>query len=54
MKGILLSSDFVKANLLIKALSGQKEQTPRWQRMSSLVDRQLGDLLGQLYVDKYF
>lgn len=50
-----LSSDFVKANFLFnQALSGQKEQTPRWQRMSSLVDRQLGDLLGQLYVDKYF
>lgn len=50
-----LSSDFVNANFTFnQALSGQKEQTPRWQRMSGLVDRQLGDLLGQLYVDKYF
>jgi putative endopeptidase len=50
-----LSSDFVDANFAYnQSLSGQKEQTPRWQRMSSLVDRQLGDLLGQLYVDKYF
>ena len=50
-----LSSNFVDANFAYnQALSGQKEQTPRWQRMSGLVDRQLGDLLGQLYVDKYF
>ena len=50
-----LSSNFVNANFKFnQALSGQKEQTPRWQRMSGLIDRQLGDLLGQLYVDKYF
>ncbi|HMK05748.1 MAG TPA: M13 family metallopeptidase [Ferruginibacter sp.] len=50
-----LSSDFVNATFdYNKALSGQKEQTPRWQRMSSLIDRQLGELLGQLYVEKYF
>ncbi len=50
-----LSSHFVNANFAYnQALSGQKEQTPRWQRMSGLIDRQLGDLLGQLYVDKYF
>ncbi len=50
-----LSSDFVNANFAYnQALSGQKEQTPRWQRMSGIVDGQLGELLGQLYVDKYF
>jgi putative endopeptidase len=50
-----LSSDFVNANFIYnKAISGQKEQTPRWQRSSNLIDNQLGDLLGQLYVDKYF
>ncbi len=50
-----LSSSFVDANFAYnKALSGQKEQTPRWQRISGIVDGQLGDLLGQLYVDKYF
>ncbi|MGB4843085.1 MAG: M13 family metallopeptidase [Ferruginibacter sp.] len=50
-----LSSDFVDANFAFnQSLSGQKVQTPRWQRMSGLIDRQLGDLLGQLYVDKYF
>lgn len=50
-----LSSAFTDANFVYnKALSGQKEQTPRWQRVSGLVDGLLGDLLGQLYVDKYF
>ena len=50
-----LSSEFVAANFAFnQSLSGQKEQTPRWQRMSGLIDRQLGDLLGQLYVDRYF
>ena len=50
-----LSSPFVDANFAFnQTLSGQKEQTPRWQRMSGLIDRQLGDLLGQLYVEKYF
>ncbi len=50
-----LSSKFVDANFAYnQSLSGQKEQTPRWQRMSGLIDRQLADLLGQLYVDKYF
>ena len=50
-----LSTEFVNANFTFnQSMSGQKEQTPRWQRMSGLIDRQLGDLLGQLYVDKYF
>lgn len=50
-----LSKDFVDANFAFnQVMSGQKEQTPRWQRMSGLIDGQLGDLLGQLYVNKYF
>ncbi len=50
-----LSSAFVDANFAYnQSLNGQKEQTPRWQRMSGLIDRQLGDLLGQLYVNRYF
>jgi putative endopeptidase len=39
---------------LNKALTGQKEQTPRWQSVSALIDGSLGDLLGKLYVDRYF
>ena len=50
-----LSSAFVAENFrLTQALTGQKEQTPRWQRVSNLIDQQLGDLLGQLYVQRYF
>jgi putative endopeptidase len=37
-----------------QVLTGQKEQTPRWERVSGLIDRDLSDLLGQLYVGKYF
>ncbi|MHA6247972.1 M13 family metallopeptidase [Pontibacter sp. CAU 1760] len=50
-----LSSDFVDANFAYsQALSGQKVQTPRWQRMSQLTDRTIGELLGQLYVKEHF
>ncbi|CCH03414.1 Endothelin-converting enzyme 1 [Fibrella aestuarina BUZ 2] len=50
-----LSSPFVKQNFAFtRVLTGQKEQTPRWQRMSGLIDGTLGDLLGQLYVQQYF
>lgn len=50
-----LSSAFVEQDFkLDQILTGQKTQTPRWQRISGLIDGSLGDLLGQLYVDKYF
>ncbi|MBM3402497.1 MAG: M13 family metallopeptidase [Bacteroidetes bacterium] len=50
-----LSSDFVNANFgFNQVLTGQKVQTPRSQRMSSLTDGSVGDLLGQIYVKKYF
>ncbi len=50
-----LSSDFVKADFEFNSVqTGQKVQTPRWQRMSSLIDRMLGDMVGELYVEKYF
>lgn len=50
-----LSSAFVKQSFAFnQVLTGQVEETPRWQRMSSLIDGDLGDLLGQLYVEKYF
>ncbi len=37
-----------------KTLYGQKEQKERWKTMSYTVDGSLGELLGQLYVAKYF
>jgi putative endopeptidase len=50
-----LSHAFVLENFkLQQALTGQKEITPRWQRMSTLIDEQLGEQLGQLYVASYF
>src|SRR5215203_2657653 len=51
----MLSSAFVNQDFKFEqVLTGQKEQTPRWQRMSAQIDRTLSDLLGQLYVQKYF
>ncbi len=50
-----LSTAFVNENFrLSQVLTGQKEQTPRWQRISGLADNQMGELLGQLYVQRYF
>ena len=50
-----LSSPFVKASFAFNQVqTGQKVQTPRWQRMSQLTDGAIGELLGQIYVAKYF
>ncbi len=50
-----LTDAFVKESFAFnKVLSGQKEQTPRWQRMGSLIDARLSDLVGQLYVQGNF
>lgn len=50
-----LTSAFVEENFkFTQALTGQKEQTPRWQRTAALIDNTLGEMLGQLYVEKYF
>lgn len=37
-----------------KTLSGQLEQRPRWKRGVGLVDNQIGEALGKLYVATYF
>ena len=53
--GPYLSNDFVDAGFAFnQVLTGQRVQTPRWQRMSSLTDGAVGELLGQLYVKDYF
>lgn len=50
-----LSKPFVDASFAYnQTMSGQKVQTPRWQRMSQLTDNTVGELLGQLYVEKHF
>ncbi|HVV55483.1 MAG TPA: M13 family metallopeptidase [Mucilaginibacter sp.] len=52
----MLSKRFRDAhfNFWGKVLQGQKVQKPRWKIMTQNVDRGLGELLGQLYVAKYF
>jgi putative endopeptidase len=37
-----------------KAMSGVKEQRPRWRRGIDQVDNRLGELLGKTFVDRYF
>jgi putative endopeptidase len=37
-----------------KTLQGKKELRPRWKRCTDEVDGELGEALGQVYVDKYF
>ncbi len=37
-----------------KVLNGQQTQQERWKQMVSKTDQGLGELLGQLYVEKYF
>jgi putative endopeptidase len=51
----LLSQPFVDANFKFQQnLSGQKEISARWKRCVSLTDRQLGEALGQRYVEATF
>ena len=51
-----LSQPFVDENFNFfgKELSGAKEIQPRWKRCVQTVNRNLGEALGQLYVEKYF
>ena len=50
-----LSSDFINASFdYEKAITGQSEIKPRWERIVSATDSHLGEALGQLYVKKYF
>ena len=37
-----------------RILRGQPEQRPRWKRCSSTVDKEIGEALGQVYVEQYF
>ncbi|WP_439696366.1 M13 family metallopeptidase [Mucilaginibacter sp. AW1-7] len=50
-----LSSPFAQAYLAYKnVLTGEKTQLPHNERVSHTIDEVLGQLLGQLYVKKYF
>ncbi len=51
----ILSRDFVKASFEYnKTFNGLKTDRDRWKKMVSRVNNDAGDLLGQLYVKKYF
>ena len=51
-----LSSNFVQENFEFngKFMSGLKEMRPRWKRITDLISGSLGEILGELYVEKYF
>ncbi len=51
-----LSSDFNNAHFDFfgRTLRGQEAQKPRWQRVLNVVDGSVGEMLGQMYVDKHF
>ena len=50
-----LSSSFFNAEFTFdQVLSGMKVPTPRWQRAARLVNIDLGDALGKIYVERYF
>jgi putative endopeptidase len=52
----LLSEPFAQENFNFngRILTGSKEIRARWKRCASAVDDQLGEALGQVYVQKYF
>ena len=51
-----LSAAFLNENFAFygKTLRGQQELQPRWKRCTEYVDSDLGEALGQVYVEKYF
>jgi len=46
--------DNARFNFYGRTLRGQQEQKPRWKRVLGVVDGSVGELLGQLYVEKNF
>lgn len=51
-----LSNDFVKTDFEFYqgVLSGAKEMRPRWKRVLGTMNGTMGELIGELYVKKYF
>lgn len=37
-----------------RTISGRQEQQPRWKRALNIVNGSLGEIIGELYVEKYF
>lgn len=51
-----LSQDFVTEifNMYSKTLNGQKQQKPRWEKVTVWTDNALGEMLGKQYIKMYF
>ncbi len=51
-----LSDAFVREDFRFysEAMRGVKQMQPRWKRVIGTIDRQMGEALGRLYVEKYF
>lgn len=51
-----MSSAFDKERFKFRGtvLSGTKEQRPRWKRVQDAVEGSMGELLGQIYVEKFY
>lgn len=51
-----LSQDFIDAKFAFEGsvLSGLEENRPRWKRGVDIVDSALGEMVGKLYVERYF
>lgn len=51
-----LSTAFVNANFDFygRTLAGTKELQPRWKRILTTIDGNIGEALGELYVEKFF
>jgi len=51
-----MSSAFVNERFHFRGtvLSGTKEQRPRWKRVQDAVEGSMGELLGQIYVEKFY
>ena len=48
------SFDHENWNFYAHTLNGAEKQQERWKRCTSRVDQEMGEALGQVYVDKYF
>jgi putative endopeptidase len=51
-----LSSDFEKQNFAFRGtvMTGVKKERPRWKKIQDATERAMGELLGQVYVKRYY
>ncbi len=53
---IYLNKDFIQAHfhMFNHLIYGQREDKPRWMKIIEEIDRYLGELLGELFISRYF